>query len=283
MQIAMNGTPLRERLPEPVNVAPPAELQANIESACRRGLPQMPCFRPHGQELVICAGGPSLRRALPEVKRRAKAGAFVIAVNKASEYLLQHDVADKIAVVLLDPQELLNDQFAADRRCAYFVASQVHPAAFDRLSGHEVLIWHGQDSGRENEIIRRYYPDPVIIGGGTTAALRTIGIGQAMGFCRMHIYGLDGSFEAGPNGEMVHHAYTQNEDDMPECVIVRLDGDDREFLTRPDYARQADEFMDLLHQYRRLAKAGVIRPLLITVHGDGLIPHIWRKRRHELG
>src|SRR5574341_44968 len=270
--------PLKDRLGDVHLCVAPATLHANLESSCARGLPQIPCLPAHDLELVICAGGPSLRRSLFDIRRRIAAGAHVIAVNAASGYLIEHRIIPR-AVVLLDPQALLADEFAADPHITYLVASQCHPTVFDKLAGCNVSIWHAHDDEPELAIIRRYYPDPVIIGGGTTAALRTVGIGHAMGFRSEHFYGLDGSFEADVNGWLQHHAYQQPNDDVPEVIEIIArddDGTERRFLTRQDYARQADEFMDVLKVYHQVWKMGRSERLRVQVHGDGLIPYIWR-------
>ena len=275
-------TPLSERLPEATVCLAPDLLRQNVESACRRGLPQVPCMRPHGRQMVICAGGPSLRRSLHEVRRRQRQQADVVAVNATSGFLLESEIIPR-AVVLADPQEVLAEQFAVDPQITYLVASQCRPEVFDRLEGCEVLLWHCQ-ADDEQSWITPFYPEPVLTENGTTAALRMIDVAFAMGFRDIHFYGLDGSFEADEKGWLRHHAYQQTVDDMPACIIIKAKDEtsEREFLTRADYARQADEFMTILLRYHRMWKVGRLDQLNVQVHGDGLIPYIWRKRRHEL-
>lgn len=280
----MTDTALSDWLPEARNILPPVELQANIEAACKRGLPEMDRFPAHDLEAVLCAGGPSLKRGLSEIRRRILKGAMVVGVNAVSGYLLENGVVPR-AVVLLDPQELLVGQFAADPRITYLVASQCHAAVFDKLKDCPVRVWHAQDCGAEWEIITRHYPDALPVGEGTTAALRTFGILHAQGFRKIHVYGLDGSFEPDAAGWLQHHAYQQTEDDAPPVkeIIVRDARGEKRFLTRPDYARQANEFMDVLTTLHKVWKIGKSSQTHVWVHGDGLIPYIWKMRRHELG
>jgi len=273
---------LSERLPEAVVCAPPEVLKSNVISACLRGLPQVPRLPAHDARAILCAGGPSLKRSLEEVRKRHRRGDTVFCVNKTSNYLIDNGIIPR-CIVLCDPQEVLVDQFAADARCAYLVASQCHPSVFNRLSGLEVHIWHCQCDS-EKAWILPFYKDPVLASSGTTAALRTIDLVYVMGFRRLDIYGLDGSFEAGEDGKLAHHAYQQAEDDVPPVVeiIARNDNSEKRFWTRSDFARQADEFMNVLHAYHAATKVIGVEPYRVTVHGDGLIPYLWRKRRQEL-
>lgn len=276
-------TLLSERLGVAQPAVAPDILRSNIESACSRGLHQVPRLAAHDKEMILCGGGPSLKRGLSEIRRRVRAGGKIVAINKASEYLLGEGIP-VWGVVLVDPQEVLLDQFAVDGHSAYFVASQCQPAVFDKLAGQMVWLWHTQCDEPELSWVKAFYPDPVLSPHGTTAALRMIGLAYVVGFRTIHIYGLDGSFEVDDKGWLQHHAYVQQEDDVPNVIeiIARDKTSERRFLTRADYARQAGEFMHILEIYHHLWKTGDADRLRVFVHGDGLIPFIWRKRRHEL-
>jgi len=277
------GTPLEQRLGPANPAVAPQTIIANIRSACARGLPQVPTLPAHDKPLIICGGGPSLKRSAAEIRQRVKKGGKAVAINRASEFLLSKGVP-VWGVVLVDPQDVLLEQFAVDGHSAYFVASQCRPAVFDRLRGQQIFLWHAQVDEPELSIIKSYYPEPLIAPSGTTAALRVVDLGYHMGFRTFHFYGLDGSFEV-EDGDLVHHAYAQPEDGAFKVIeIIARDGQgEKRFLTRSDYARQADEFMRIMTIYHRLWQVGDADRLRVFVHGDGLIPHIWRKRRHELG
>lgn len=201
--------------------------------------------------------------------------ANIVAINGSVQYLHANGIKATFCV-LLDPQEILAEQIDVVPGVTWLVASQCHPTVFDKLKGQDVFIWHAHADCDVEGIASRYRDDFVVIPGGSTAALRALGLLHSMGFRTFHYYGLDGSFS-----ETRHHAYDQPADDnMPIIVVKAKQGEtEREFVTRRDYARQADEFMTLCDQAADLRGQAAIK---LFVHGDGLIPFIWRQRRKHV-
>lgn len=266
--------PLKDALKPSESCVPAEVLEANIRSCLERGLRWVTEVLPHEDPAVICAGGPSLADNLVHVKERYwRDQASIFAVNGTVQYLHKNGV--KVwGCVLLDPQEILASQIEIVPGVIWFVASQCHPAVFDKLVDEDIFIWHADSEADVRGICHQYRHGFDIIPGGSTAALRTLPLCALMGWRDFHYYGLDGSFS-----ETRHHAYDQPEDDGIPIKVVKIAGDDKAFVTRKDYARQADEFLQMCDQLDRLKGSARVR---LQVHGEGLIPHLWRKRRqHE--
>lgn len=273
----MGWKPVKEALKPSESVLPPSELAANIKSALSRGLRWITPVAPHDGIAVICAGGPSLIETADHAKiRHVRDGASIVAINGAVQYLHERRVP-VWGCILLDPQPVLADQIEVVPDVTWLVASQCHPMLFDKLAGEDVFLWHADADCDVSGLCGKYRDDFPIIPGGSTAALRALHLLHCMGFREFHYYGLDGSFS-----ENRHHAYDQPEDDgMPIKIVKVKDGDtERTFISRKDYIRQADEFITLCDQATELYGRAAIK---LFVHGDGLIPFIWRQRRRNRG
>lgn len=260
---------------------PDAVIEGYVRTNCARGLPQVPVQPGHGARAVICAGGPSLGRSLRIIGELDRQGACILAVNKASNFLVDNGIVPDV-VAMCAPEDDLFDggQFAIDQRCTYFVASCCSPKVFDALKDCEVRIFHVYDVGPLADIARRHYPVPAYAVSGTTITLKCVDLFYRLGFRSIDGYGFDGSFEV-EGGEVVHHAYEQLEDDNAPNPVVRVQIDDRIFVTREDYAREAIWLERTLQTYDMLWKAGKTEKLKIRLHGEGLIPHYWRAIRHN--
>ena len=271
--------PLEERLGESSCILPADGIRRNVKSACRRRLPGLQWIPRHDGTFVVCAGGPSLRRELLAIRHHVSRGDTIVAINATSEFLFERGIIPTLCV-LLDPQPLLADQFLADPAIEYLVASQCHPVVFDKLrdAGCNVYLWHSDSDNAR--LVRRYERDPIFLPPrGSTAALKCFDLGYILGYRDIQFYGLDSSFEAAENGDLRHHAYAQAVDDGPEIIEIKVKGADHErsFITRVDYVHQAKEFIDIHNVYARQSEARQIEPTSIAVHGDGLIPYLWKK------
>ena len=92
--------------------------------------------------------------------------------------------------------------------------------------------------------------------------LRSLMLLQALGFYKIHIYGMDSCIRES------HHAYEQKEND-DDLVTVKVRTKEREFICAPWMAIQAREFRqmaDLMDESVELA-----------VYGDGLIATMIRE------
>lgn len=225
-----------------------------------------------GHEFVIVAGGPSLRSRFGEIKRRQKKGACVFACNGAAKLLIANGIRPDI-IGFLDIGEVVTGFIPEqDTGALYLIGSGVHPSVLDALSGCKIVLWHG-DYGDDNSqalaILAEYPHKPsVLIGGGNTIATRAQMIGHLLGFREVHYYGLDSSYA----DDGADHAYVKH--DGPELESVGILYGGKKYRCAPWMVRQAQEFEFYFNLVR---KAGT----KIYVHGEGLIPDIWRNIRHK--
>jgi len=246
---------------------------AQMRANCARDLPWFVGSNVGaGKEFVVVAGGPSLRTRLDAVKKRQKDGACVFACNGAARLLIQHGInPDIIGYVDISPV-VVGFIPEADCGALYLVGSIVSPSVLDALKERKVVLWHadrGNGCKDEAEILAAYPDKPqVLIGGGNTIAMRAQNIGYLLGFREIHYYGLDSSIA----DDGADHAYVKHDGPEPDSVIAKYG--DKEFRCSLWMVKQAGEFEFYFDQ---MAKAGV----RIFVHGDGLIPEIWRRIRSK--
>ena len=100
----------------------------------------------------------------------------------------------------------------------------------------------------------------VVVPGGGTVGLRAINLCWISGFKRIHVYGMDSSYEGTD-----HHAYAQPLNDGDRVITLKLG--DKEYRAAIWMARQAEEFKDA---WVHLKAQGV----MLKVHGKGLIPDL---------
>lgn len=243
----------------------PSEILSNVEANCKRALPWFIAF-PKAKEAVVVGGGPSLRKTVYSIREKQRRGALVISVN-GSANLLRHHGIQPDAVVLLDAREeniAFLDGCDTRKATKYYLASQCHPAMFDKLEGCDVTVWHcGGDAVSElMDILKPYdetHPIAIVPGGGTVG-LRAINLCWISGFKRVHVYGMDSSYAEG-----AHHAYCQPLNDGDRRITVRMG--EKTYEVAPWMVRQAEEFKAA---WAHLKSQGV----RLFVHGTGLIPDI---------
>lgn len=224
-----------------------------------------------GADLVVVAGGPSVRTRLDIIKDRQRKGARVLACNGARKLLVESGIKPD-AIAFLDMAEEVKMFLGSPLDDAlYLIASIVYPGVLDALVGQNVLLWHcdyGEGRNKDQVEILNEHPDKPgsLIGGGNTIGVRTLNLGYLMGFKTIHMYGLDSSYA----DDGADHAYTKHVGAEPEAVDVIYN--DKSYRCSPWMVKQAGEFE---FYYRQFTSVGV----KIVVHGEGLIPDIWRSIR----
>lgn len=244
---------------------PDMVLLKQVAQNIRRGLPQVQPYQPNDQLAVLVCGGPSLAATEKDLVAAYWRGGKVIAVNGAYQWCIERNIRPS-AFVMLDAREF-NARFVETPvdGCHYLLASQCHPAAFEKCRDRKVTIWHGMSAGElEVELLDAYYfknYHPVTL--GTTVAMRAISLLRMLGFMRVEIFGLDSCW----SGDS-HHAYGQPENDNERRMSVWLrpkNRDDRaqRFICSPWQAKQVEDFMQLVRERGNLFQ--------LEVHGPGLI------------
>ncbi len=240
-----------------------AGLLNNVKLAIGRKLPWLELEPAHDGHAVIVGGGPSLEDTVEAIRWRKSIGQEVWALNGSGEWLRNRDIIpDFHACVDARPD---NSRFfkRPDGETTYFIGSQCDPSIFDALDGQDVVLWHPNSDGVAETLAGETRPVH-LIGGGSTVGLCSMVLAYALGYRKIHLYGFDSSYR-----EDTHHAYMQNLNDAD--FIVDVLAGDRKFRAAPWMVQQAEEFCSLATY---LADEGCI----ITVAGDGLLPHM----AHEL-
>jgi uncharacterized Rossmann fold enzyme len=242
---------------------------ANIAAAIKRGLPELQLVPEHDGHAVIVGGGPSLVDTLDELRWRYEQGQTIFALNNTRAWLCERGIIPHYTVLLDARASTARFVGPAIDRTQYLVASQCAEATFDAClalgkiwdaqspDGRDrVILWHPHVEG-----IKDYAPtDAVLIGGGTTVGLQTTAIAYTLGFRKLHLYGFDSCYRDDDG-----HAYAQPENDGEKIIDCTVAG--RSFKVAPWMAQQADEFKNVALQLADM-------DCVVTVAGDGLIPHI---------
>jgi hypothetical protein len=295
---------------------PTTEVIANIEANGTNGVPVFSKLKSHGGTLIFVAGGPSLLKTLPELKKRHEAGEFILTSNNTHDYLIENGIMPN-ACILIDPRESVKDCVQNPQKCVkYYVASVCNPGVFKNLEGYDVtkiLVAYGLDDESDIKAHKRLYDNPGhdYVVGGTMTPLRAMPFTVMLGYARMEFYGFDSCYtdqqppviysddprfaEALKKSEGLQY---QDEDSprtyvvdeaaeggffyaykkfRAEAIQVAKTPDGREFLTSPGFAHQAKQFIKWVDRLEGR--------LDVVVHGDSLNRHwleIHRKQQERI-
>ena len=226
---------------------------ANVKASTARGLTTIGFVAPHGKHAVIVGGGPSLKDCLRDLEHRARLGQTIFALNGAGNFLIEHGITPQ-HVVIVDAREG-NAEFVTPIHS--FIASHCDPALFDKA--RVATTFHVNMNGVPEALGEGEH---ILVSTGSTVGLIAIGIAHVLGYRKFHLYGFDSSFKDD------HHAYPQPMNDADAVIEAEAAG--RKFRTTPWMVLQTQQFQSLATQ---LAEEGCI----ITVAGDGLLPHVARQ------
>jgi len=237
------------------------EIHSHIRSAAARGLTQVLFQPPRKDALIVVGGGPSLKTpAILRDLRRRKGN--IVALNGAHDFLIAKGIVPR-GMMMYDPRADNVGFLRAPRKgVTYYLASQCHPDAFDALAGHEVVLWHAITGTNEADLLRELYGPTgpwCLIAGGTTVGTRAFYVGQALGFHKFHVYGMDSCL--GPDDEA--HAYDQQLRGHIAEDRVKVEAAGRTFVATRWMHHQAMDFAELLQAHGET--------LDISVHGGGLL------------
>lgn len=255
-----------------------AQIIANIRSAVERDLPWFSGGDPRKQSCVIVCGGPSLKRSYAQIRDRQRNGARVVSVNNTLRHLLDHGIRPDSHVMLDARPENAEFVKEAPDGIRYLIASQCDPAVFEALKGRNVIVWHNIAQGLEDEfaphakdwIAGKSQKPMLLVPGGGTVGLRAISLAWMSGYSKIHVYGMDGSYE----GEE-HHAYPQALNDGVIPTEVQLGHGGKRYRCALWMVRQAHEAKEAIVS---LSAKGI----KLYFHGSGLIPDMAKAVREQL-
>lgn len=157
--------------------------------------------------------------------------------------------------VAFDPQEGVADLLPADppKNTIYLVATQCHPAVFDKLEGRDVRKWHVD------------HPDGQFADGVLSAVSVTLMAMQLMarfGYRRFDTWGWDGCYLNGRD----HAAPQARDPSLVEDIRIRVG--EQTFETTTAWAAEAQDACKLL----------AVADFKVNIHGGGMIGAIVKAR-----
>lgn len=235
------------------------QIKRNIEYALSLNLPELTQQVEHDGSVCIVGGAPSVKNYIPELAGRAQNGQQIWALNNAAKFLSDNGVP--VHGQWLVDARALNARFVIGEGLK-FIASQCHRDTFDAALPN-VMLYHDANG---DEFIPRTRPVSML-GGGTTVAIKALCGAYALGYRKIHLYGMDSSHDGD-----AHHAYEQPENDNDGAVEVSVAG--KTFMAAPWMIRQVEDFIGLSDE---LAGYGCE----IHVHCGGLLGHVARALQAE--
>lgn len=245
-------------------------IEANIRSACARGLPALDKPR-HSGPAVCVGGGPSLLEYLDHVASWQAQGAFTVAAKGAWRTLKREGLkVDYVCMIDPDPtQEAYIKDLPIDTVAV--MASACAPEVFDRLGaqGNEVLLCHVPMMDKKPGL---FPPGSFGLAGGPAVGSRQLRAAMRLGADALKLFGydncvpshFDGSGELVPSFAATHVYTLANRAQR----AMRVDCADRQFLATPVMAGEC-------HDICMWHMGGKSPP--ITVYGDGMLAHQFSK------
>ena len=163
----------------------------------------------HEKRVAIACYGPSLKYAIPDIIVERNAGALVVSVSGAHDFLIEHGVVPDIHVDV-DPR-IHKADFTKNPhpKIQYWMASCCHPKTIDNLLGYDLTLWHVHNSDEDVRILDEVDRDGFLVGGGGSVGCRVVSLMYTQGYRDFSIFGMDCSFaedgeqHAGPHSGKV--------------------------------------------------------------------------------
>jgi len=236
------------------------KIRENIKANLDRGHPQIWPHKEQETQCVLCAGGPTLREHIEDIKEHQAQGGKVIALANVAHLLIENNIRPN-AQVLLDAKPRNAKFILPGVETTLFIASQCDPTVFEAAeqTGNKIYIWHGVNNDQEFEVIHERGEPWIPVQAGTTITVRAIRLFNILGYKNFHIYGFDSCYKDG-----VHHSYEQPDADKHKRFKLEFEG--KVFTVSPWMIAQFMEFAKFVKAFGM--------NLNLNIHGDGLISHL---------
>ena len=245
---------------DPTLFSMPGGIDAHIESAISRGLPEFkPALCVNDGTFVICGAGPSLAQFSKEIREERELGRPICAVKGAHDWLCENGIHPDL-FVSIDPRDRRNNVKQYSDRTIYLLASRCNPLLFDHLKDRPVMLWHAATGEDENAVLRKH-KIPTAVWGMSTSGLRAVNIGYFMGFRKFVMYGMDSCNAA--------DGITKRVDGSLTGQTIDVHVGTRKFTCNIAMAKQAQDFQYVYE---------MMPDITISVKGDGLIAAIVSER-----
>lgn len=260
---------------------------------------------------IFVAGGPSLRRFLPEIKKRKEAGEYVFTSNNTHDYLVEQGIVPN-ACLLLDPKERVKDYVKlVQPETAYIISSCAHEKTWEAMKERgakmmKIMVAYGMKDEEDMKLMNLLYPhigSKYYLPGGTMTPLRAMPLAAMLGFKKIELYGFDSCFsedepklryEGTEDFKSKHHKHPVYQDELGKFIIDEpedggffyaykkprwenvkiVDFKGRKFLSSTVLIHQA---MQITKWYDRLESQ-----IEIEIHGDSLSKYVLDCHKKEL-
>jgi hypothetical protein len=264
----VSATPVFEGLSVDGTInTPDATLLANVQASVRRGYPQIFPTPMNAHRIALVGGGPSLSATLPELRDLVFAGAKLVALNGAYQWLIDRNFQPRAHIVLDARPETAAFITAPVPECRYYICSQCAPETWDALGDRpNVAIWHASGDDAVSDFLDNYYLKHWSgVTGGTTVATRAIGLLRMLGFLRFDLFGIDSCWM----GDQ-HHAFPQPQNDTDRRYRLTIEAIDstrpaRDFWVAPWHVKQLEDLILFMRAHGE--------KFLLNIHGDGLLAY----------
>ena len=236
------------------------EILANVLENSKKIKKWVKQEEPHGRTLLICGSGPSIKDDLKLIGDLQDDGCDVWALNNCANFLAKSGIiADYQVIMDAQPRTIELVGMAAD----YLFSSQVNPELF--MIKPKATLWHstyGNVMVDEQDGFPEHEEDYCLIGSAISIGNTVLGLAYAMGYRNIHLFGYDSSHD-GDSSHVIKQAI--NNDDPTTFVYFK----EKTYLCSLTMKLQADHFIDRVDALKKLG-------CQIFVHGDGLIPDMYR-------
>ena len=240
------------------------EMNANVRASVARG------YEPINGHLMAYKGSVSVVGAGPSIERswRTLTG-DVLAINSALGFLLSKGVVPRFHMVW-DASPLCARFIVPHPEVTYLIGARCHPLVFDALKCCRVVCWHAGGDHNIAELLEELSLVEPMVNGGSAGVTRALYLVAALGYRDIHVHGGDSSYSE--DGRTHVRGSVVEEKDLE--ILVGAENPVR-FRTTPEWCAQVEEFKQIMLGFER-------EGMTMTVHGDGMLPYVWRVLRADL-
>jgi len=251
----------------------------------------------HGQKLIICGGGASIAKTIPQIRRHWMASqkgkpVQLVAVNKTHDWLVKRGIIPTFAA-LCDPREHVVSYITPRKDVIYLLSTGCHPAVFKKFheAGAAFAVWVAVNEEKDREEISRDYPPSkgyshAFVTGGSTVGTRMVPLGTVLGFHDFELHGFDScaapmpwaakaNFDATGKIKATMYAYRKDESmaGLVDHTITAPDGSAFRCFNNVNMQQQAKyDVPEMMQKSAEFVFNGSVVPQNIEFAGDGLVP-----------
>lgn len=220
-------------------------------------IPRVKTTPAHERRAVMVGSGPSLADHLDTVKRLQAEGCDMFALNGAAAFIKNYGIIADYQV-LVDARERTADLIGPARQ--HLIASQCDPACFDQAPN--ATMWHFINGELEAHLPEDEEAHAQIGGAGSVGNC-ALALAWAMGYRTFDVFGYDSSHR-----DNASHAFHQPLNDFEPWGRFTWRG--KSYVCSYTMRSQASRF-------QTVARALIDNGCTLRVHGDGILPDMWRE------